>query len=287
MLREHNYKPFSGRLLSIGRQTVYLTLPQALSLVERECGRVRQDYKFEIDSQTRGAQGQDFITDRCFYSMFSDVAYSSLDVSAYEGADLVWDLCQPIPDTLEGRYDLIFNGSCMDNLFDPATAIMNMSRLLKPTGRVVLTEYTTRIHHAYLAYSFAWFHDYYAINEFVDCKVYAGLAEDHGEHGWNVYLYSPIVMQDGKPEFMDQDQWYDPRWTSFAIVIAEKGHGSTWNRKPVQFGYRSNDDDFQNQIYFRSATRFNNSSRPVLAFGGDIPPQHPQYRPCGWLDSPE
>jgi SAM-dependent methyltransferase len=244
---------------------------------------VRPGHRVEIDVDTRGGQGREFITDQSFYSMFSDLTYSCLDVSSYEGAELVWDLCEPIPAAWEGRYDLILNGSCLDNLFDPATAMKNMSRLLKPGGRVIHFECSTRVHNAYLAYSYSWFHDYYALNDFEDCKVYMALTGMEGEDQstWNHYIFDPIVSRNGQDEFIIQEPWYDPKWLSLAFVIAEKGRASTWGMNPVQFQYRSPHDRERNDAYMRSAIRFRKNPRPIQSFPGSVPLLNDPYHPCG------
>ena len=284
LLREHNYRAFSGNLLSIARQTVYLDQAAAVALVNRECGQLRTGHYLEIDTSTNNSLGHSYITDRAFYTLFSDIHYTSIDISAYEGAGIVWDLCQPIPSELEGGFDLIYNGGCLDNIFDPATAIKNMSRMLRPGGRIIHLERASRVHHAYVAYSMAWFHDYYAINDFADCKVYLTLWDRARESPWDVYCYNPLVVQDGRFEFYGQDRLYDPHRQSHVIVVAEKGADLTWHRSPVQFQYRGLDATDPNNVYVRNTARFNRSSRPLLQFPKPVPAQDPQYIPCGAVD---
>src|SRR5580658_8091288 len=104
ILREHLFRPITGKLLSIGRQTVHLTPRQAKTLVEAELG-IRLDVDpldLEIDTSTRGARDRGLISDRAFFSLFSDATYHCLDQSDYENADIVFDLCSTrIPPELE------------------------------------------------------------------------------------------------------------------------------------------------------------------------------------------
>lgn len=279
LLREHRYRPFSGNLLSIGRQTCWLDEARATALVARECGRLRPDRRIELDRATLAAQGTAFITDSSFYSLFCDIRYSAIDVSAYEGADVVWDLCEPVPEEFERRYDIVYDGGALDNMFDPATAIKNIARMLKPGGRVVHVERVSSIFHNYSSFSLAWFWDYYALNEFADCKVYLTLWDGARESPWDVYYLDPIAERDGKPEYFGIPQSYDRRRDAHVVVVAEKGDASTWRRNPVQFTYRSG--AAVSDIYAMSALRFAASPRPLLAFGGAPAPQNTQYRPCG------
>jgi hypothetical protein len=63
--------------------------------------------------------------------------FHALDVTDYEGADIVLDLGEPIPEKYCGNYDFIYNGSCLDNMFNPGVALMNLS---KPQGRIINIE---------------------------------------------------------------------------------------------------------------------------------------------------
>ena len=299
VLREHRHRPITGRLLSIGRQTVYLTPEEAVALVRCELGiePCSHPASLEIDTQTRGASGQALITDRAFYSLFSDAQLHCLDVSGYEGADIVVDLCSPIPAHLEDQFDFILDGSCLDNIFDPAAAIRNLARLSRPGGRILHADRASRRHNVYVAFALSWFHDYYAVNAFADCQVY--LAQWDGnplEARWDFYRYEPVREQDGRITYFGQDRWYYPWREAHAVVIAEKGAGSTWSRSPVQFEYRPStrfvDIDGRREIahqtfpadagdvYVAAGVRFHHSPRPPLLRPDekmDLPPNLLHY----------
>lgn len=312
ILREHRFRPITGRLLSIGRQTVYLTAQDAAALVERELGvppRAPLE-SLEVDRTTLHGHGLQVITDRAFYSLFCDGTYRCLDVSPYEGADIVWDLCQPIPAELEGQFDFIIDGSCLDNTFDPAQALRNFARLLRPGGRIILLNHAARRHNAYVAFSLGWFHDFFAINGFADCQVY--LAQWDGDQQltarWDFYHYRPMREIDGVLSYFGQDQYYFPWRDSHCVVIAEKGNDSDWKKSPVQFLYRPNVTwdyvdgvpEVREQVspkdaedpYFAAALRFYQSNRPVLVHPHEqveLPAEVLHYAPtivyCGSLPS--
>src|SRR5688572_28944649 len=98
----------------------------------------------------------------------------SLDVTDYERADIVHDLGYSVPDTLHERFDFIYNGGCLDNMFNPGMAMINFSKMLRPGGRVVCMEAASSWCAPYIIYSPGWFSDYYVANGFADCKVYLG-----------------------------------------------------------------------------------------------------------------
>lgn len=282
LLREHRHKPITGNILCIGRQTVFLSPENAVALVKHELGTIhRREAIFEIDTTTRASSRGRFISDRGFFSLFSEAQYHCLDVSDYEGADLVADLCQPLPPLLDGQFDFIVEGSTLDNVFDPATAIRNLARLLRPGGRILHANHAARRHNTYVGFSLSWFHDYYAINQFDDCQVY--LAQWDGDRDaarWDFYHYQPVRTEGGLTTFFGQDRYYHPWREAMAVVIAEKGADSTHDRCPVQYEYRpstpweSRDgrhetlhqrlSEDRDDPYFAAAMRFQSGTRAPL-----------------------
>jgi SAM-dependent methyltransferase len=172
ILHEHRHRPIKGTVLTIGRQSIGLTAEEMDNLLE-VTGATKCRLTYEIDKATVGvSRARPYITQESFFGAFTDAKVLSLDVSAYEGADIVCDLQGKIRWRHKGIADFIYNGSCLDNIFDPAAAMRNMSRLLKPDGRVYHYEQGNSHPTAYLKYSADWFMDFYALNEFNDCKVY-------------------------------------------------------------------------------------------------------------------
>jgi SAM-dependent methyltransferase len=282
ILREHGYRPITGSILSIGKQTVYLNGAQSFKLVRDELGErpLLPPGALELDQRTRGSRGEGFITDQAFYSLFSQAAYECLDVTPYEGATIIADLCGGVPEILHGRFDFIVNGSCLDNIFDPAMALRNMTRLLKSGGRIIHFERASRTHHVYVAFALSWFHDYYAINNFDDCQVYLAQWSKLLDGSWDIYRYAPILESGGRLEYFGQDRYYHPYRDGHAVVIAEKAESSTWERSPIQFGYRKvresenpggekdvapqSVSEHADNPYVRAALRFHNTRRPPI-----------------------
>jgi len=312
LLREHRFRPISGKLLSIGRQTVYLTPRQAISLVEAELGnRLEVDPRqLELDTSTRAAKDRGFISDRAFYSLFSNAEYHCLDHSDYEDADIVFNLCDSsLPLELENSFDFIVDGSTLDNLFDPAAGLRNLARIARPRGRIHHHDRASRIHNVYVAFALSWFHDYYSVNEFEDCQAYLAQWDDNGLRSrWDFYRYNPLRERDDVTGYFGQDTWYYPWRHAHVIILAEKGLHSTWNRNPVQFEYRPNvlygSADGKSEIqpqelsqavsdpYVKAAMRFENSQRPSLLRPeekADLPSDLIEYAPqivyCGSIDT--
>jgi SAM-dependent methyltransferase len=312
ILREHRFRPITGRLLSIGRQTVFLTPAQAIALVQSELG-VRLDVdaaNLEIDTSTRGARHRGFISDRAFYSLFCAATYHCLDQSAYESADIVFNLCSAqAPPELENHFDFIIEGSTLDNVFDPAAALRNLARFARVGGRLFHLDRASRRHNVYVGFSLSWFYDYYSVNAFEDCQVYlAQWDDDQFTSRWDVYHFRPLREQDGIVRYFGQDTWYQPWRHAHAVVIAEKGIASTWDKNPVQFEYRPDimnafvDENFvplprnaaamDDDPYAKAALRFSRSRRPPLVRPhekADLPAELVHYAPeivyCGSIDA--
>lgn len=89
-------------------------------------------------AELRIEKGVDFHDHVAFFRALGFDAVHSLDVSKYEGADIVGDLNDPaLCDKVEGRYDLIYDSGTIEHVFDITTALRSIDRLLKPGGAVV------------------------------------------------------------------------------------------------------------------------------------------------------
>jgi hypothetical protein len=258
ILKEHKHRPIAGDVLLIGRQTVLLTIDTARALMAREGVKVRDNFLAEVDQSTVGAERAQYITDRAFFSMFSDVRVIALDVSDYEDAEIVHDLNAPLPAQYENVADFIFNGSCLDNLFDPATAMKSLSKMLRENGRIIHIEHGTPIHGAYLCYSPEWFFSFYAVNGYLDCQTFVCTFGGTMANHWRVYKWHPYCVQEGR---------LIPSHPSLAmgdfvnLVIAEKGPTSTDMKTPIQGHYRVLQQDSVESAYIEKYELFRNSSR--------------------------
>jgi SAM-dependent methyltransferase len=286
LLTEHNHRPITGSLVSIGRHTVLLTAEACDNLLKRMEVSKREGHRYELDDQTVGAERtQAFISMESFFGAFSDARIDVLDVSDYEGANIVADLQNPLPPGLAGTADFVINGSCLDNIFNPAAAIQGMSEMLKPGGRVYHFEQGNSHPTAYLKYSADWFMDFYAFNEYEDCKTYVvnypdtfglPLGNTHpsqmtrrNEHVAIVYQFSPYINAPG-------GEGYDcssiEAFSRYEIhCLAEKGGSSTNDRCPIQKHYRTSPEHQKSCL--DSVRRFYHSKRPVCRSLAEFSPE--------------
>lgn len=265
LLAEHSYKKISGEVLFIGRQTTFQDEQSLNRLLAKYGLALPQDFKCEYDTETRGAEGQRFLTDRCLMRSLGVEKVNFLDVTDYEGADVVHDLGYPVPEKLVGKYDFIYNGGCLDNMFNPGVALTNLSKMLRPGGRVVCFESASSRNSPYLMYSPGWFWDYYVMNAFNDCKVYIGSFYDGDEFTLGPWDWFYVNMLGKNCDWQEQNGPAPMARENNHLVIvsiAEKGENSTSDRQPIQLQYRV-DPGLQAEC-LRNAKAMAACARPVM-----------------------
>lgn len=227
---EHDHRPIDGDLLLIGRQRV------------------------EGSEQT----------DKELFASFCNARFHALDVSNFEGADILHDLNYPLPPHLYGIADFIFDGSCLDNIFDVGNAMRSLSRLLRPGGRIVLMEHGTSFQGpgapagALITFSPEWFFNFFAAHGYDDCQVYLGIFPLGMFHksGWLIEQWEPFDEHDNPVNAT-------PLCGDFVnIVIAEKGVNNPDDVVvPIQAQYRIMHASAENSRYVAAHRRYKTSAR--------------------------
>jgi hypothetical protein len=62
-----------------------------------------------------------------------------LDNSAYEGATLIYDLNQPISESLRGRFDAVIDAGTLEHVFNFPVALANLMKMVKVGGSIFIT----------------------------------------------------------------------------------------------------------------------------------------------------
>jgi SAM-dependent methyltransferase len=273
VVREHCHRAITGAVVQIGRQTFELTVPAMIELFGRYgLSTDVAERAVEIDHQTTQVRqtGKPFVSDRAFFGALGITEVHAVDHSDFEGADIIHDMNRPIGRSLEGIADLILDGSTLDNVHDPAIALMNYNRMLRPGGRVVsINAAKPDIMGAYTGMAAEWFLDYYAINDYADCRIYVQLNLPDGPVALAAMDYKWVV-EHGHAPTVDHDGWV------FAIVVAEKGKASNWDRIPARANLRT---DIEQAHWLASIKRFSASDRSCHFESG-----HPEIAlPAGFL----
>jgi hypothetical protein len=274
ILLEHARRPLGPSILSLGRQTILFDSATLYRLLDA-CGISRISNRVALDTVTTEARlsiERSFITDDSFYRAFARASYEVMDVTGYEGATIIRDLSQAVPSELIDRFDFIFNGSVLDNIFDPAAALRHTTQMLAVRGRIMHVEMASNLAFEYLIYSPDWFLDYYVVNGFQSCRIYVCTFRDVHElkfGPWRVYTYHP--RGDGNTGCSLREIVTEH---AVIVVIAERRGESSHDRSPVQWCYR---DDLMKKQYSELYARFEDI--PPFRFR-DAPP-NTMYEPVG------
>jgi len=111
------------RLLMIGRQS--------LLLHPSELRKIRKINPGALADYTWGEYA-----DRFFGECLGASEVNTLDYSAYEGADLLYDLNQPIPGDLKGRFDVVVEAGSLEHIFNFPVAVANLMHMTKVGGTI-------------------------------------------------------------------------------------------------------------------------------------------------------
>ena len=236
ILEDHKRTPLAGNGLFIGRQSTHLTPDAAIALLEEERVARRPGHDPVVDRSTMSGRGQNWIDDRSALRLFSDAEFVAMDVSDYEGAEIVHNLNGPLPDDLKDRFDFVYNGSCLDNIFDSATSMRSIAALARPGGRVIHLEHGTDCNGPYVKFVPTWFYDYCVLNEFTRVSVFTAYFNSW-TGGWDLYEWDPVISMD--PPAFDWSFRPLPYMHYFILVTAEKAAQTTCEKSPIQYQYRS------------------------------------------------
>jgi SAM-dependent methyltransferase len=91
----------------------------------------------------------------------------SLDVTDYEGANVIADLNLPISSKLQKTYDLVYDGGTSEHVFNQLEVLSNVHKLLKVGGIIVHnTPANNLLDHGYVQPSPNFYLEYYAANDY-------------------------------------------------------------------------------------------------------------------------
>jgi SAM-dependent methyltransferase len=167
LLDEARARPFSGALLELGRMTVYVT--------DRALGRWAAEQRAPLAplaaaelelSHVPALARLGCLSDRAFFRRLGFASVESADLSRWEGADHAVDLNEPVPGSLRGRFDAVFEAGTIQHLFHLPRLFENVHALLRPGGRVIhgMAPSSNHVDHGFHMFSPTLFDDFYRTN---------------------------------------------------------------------------------------------------------------------------
>jgi len=166
-MREGNRKKFSGRVLQLGRQEVLAT-EQSIKKISEE-----ENFNLSEPSEDIGQGKSKFsdavtVNDKYFFQSLGFEIVDSLDVSTFEGANVIHDLNKLLTKELKNRatYDLIYDGGTMEHIFHIPNILKNIFDLLSVDGRIIHVNPINLLNHGLYNFSTCFYEDFYSANGF-------------------------------------------------------------------------------------------------------------------------
>lgn len=165
LLDEARRHPFSGRLLELGRMSIYCTEAELRGWAAEQGVSLAEPGSVELSHQPELAR-QGCLSDRTFFRLLGFAEVESADVSDWERPDHLLDLNEPLPAGLAGRFDAVFEAGTIQHVFHLPRVFANLHALLKPEGRMVhgMAPSTNHVDHGFYMFSPTLFHDFYTAN---------------------------------------------------------------------------------------------------------------------------
>jgi hypothetical protein len=218
LLRE---QPVAGRAITLGVQKVGGTYDELIALLDRERYPRRKLDSSEIVVDPL-VSGGDRVHQDTLFRMLGFSSVHSIDYFPDEKPTHQLDLNRPVPDEMQGHYDLVCDSGTTEHCFNVPEVLANIVRLLRPGGWVVHASPITGwlMHGFYQICPSLLFH-FYAENGF------AGL--------------EARVLYDGRcldpAEYMPHRDFLGNK--ALLIFVARKTESGADVRWPVQFQYSS------------------------------------------------
>ena len=273
ILAENQYRKLSGNILVIGKSTVCVDKASIAKLFLNH-GLTSVNQLSEIDKTTKHSSNIYNIDDSSLIKALSNSIESvdTLDISPYEGANIIQDMNKKVDKTLFNKYDFIYDSSVLDNTFIPCSFIVNSAAMLKPGGRIISINIASFQPGAMVSVHPEWFYGFYALNKFKDCKVYLTQQHEAGRDRFNfdadLWEYTPSFTKQSNYNYLNAVKCTNG--ICYTIVIAEKHNSPTSDLS--EFSYPTN------LQYIPSTPNAQNwSSEAFHAFTSDRPKLSGEY----------
>ena len=165
LLMEHVRAPFTGPVLGYGIQAMNIGFEGTLRMF------AAVGLQPDPAGMTDPPPPSEYIDFERLVRLMGLGELQTLDVSDYEGAEIVADLNLPVPPELRGRFGWIIDGGTMEHVFDVRQGMQNTADMLRPGGRAIhISPANNYVNHGFTQLSPAFYHGYYAANGFDDVR---------------------------------------------------------------------------------------------------------------------
>jgi len=135
------------RMATLGRQRLLGDRETLVSILKKSGYAMSKDFLARLLSPST-----EYSED--FFALLGAKEIFAIDVSDFEGANMLHDMNQPLPDSLISSFDLVLDGGTLEHIFDLPTALRNATRMVRPNGRFIsLTQANNFCGHGFYQFS--------------------------------------------------------------------------------------------------------------------------------------
>jgi hypothetical protein len=163
-------------LLTLGVQDCAFTYDEVASLflrhgipyVSLNTEEIQVTTGFKGVTECDPEQYRSFIHQETLFRMFGfqQQDIHSMDVSRFEGAEIIHDLNVPVDDSLQSKFDVIFDGGTIEHVFSTKDSLFNLCRMCKVGGFVISIAPCDFINHGFVNFNTGMFLDCFEANGF-------------------------------------------------------------------------------------------------------------------------
>ena len=248
------------KLLTLGVQDCYFTYEQILAFLRRHkiCHQPinaaevlpTTGFKWASPAEAERYKYFDYIHQESFFSLlgFSPENIYAMDVSLFEGANIIHDLNVPVDDSLCSSFDVVIDCGTIEHVFSIKDALFNMCRMCKVGGIVVNMNPVDYLNHGFVNFNAELFRDSYLTNGFEEVSLNYIVLPTHPRQVDQYYLkyspekfhfplrpyyaaqvYSAYRKVEEKPLIVPQQGYYRNLWASGPAVMLQQNR-TLWSR---------------------------------------------------------
>jgi hypothetical protein len=159
MIAEGCRKPYTGKVLQLGKQSVLISYAQMQSLAKH--------LKYLLTDIGAVKDINAMLTDQQFFRLLGFSQVLSLEWGTDEAANYRWDLNAPVPHDWHNSFDLIYDGGTCEHVFHIPICLSNICQMLKIGGRVLHDNGVSGlIDHGFYSIQPTLYHDFYSAQQF-------------------------------------------------------------------------------------------------------------------------
>lgn len=114
----------------MGYQTIYIDWDDFINKAKCLDISLQKDILSDI-------YGKHSVDTFAFFSMLGFTEVHAIDISDYEGADIIIDLNQECPEEYHEKFDVVIDGGTLEHVFNISYAMKSICHLLKPDGIII------------------------------------------------------------------------------------------------------------------------------------------------------